>query len=122
MKKYTSPITATLTPDNWQEKINLADLSLDDALDLLGDLKAMEAFGKKIGGFMKQAVRAKMPDDEEEPIYANERWQVAVNLRSRKGGLDEDKITEDMGTEWVEDHRKPPTEYEELRLKAAPQE
>ncbi len=122
MRKYISPITAGLTPDNWQENINLANMSLDETLDLWGDFKAMEAFGKKLGGFLKQAVRAKMPDDEPEPIYENPRWQVAVNLRSRKGGLDKDLITEEMGVEWVEDHSKPSTEYEEIKLKAVPQE
>jgi len=123
MKKYISPITAALTPDNWQEKVNPADMSLDELLDLWGDFKAMEAFGKKLGGYLKQVVRSKMPEDEhDEPEYTNTRWTATVNQRERKGGLDEASIIEDMGIEWVDEHRKPPTEYEELRLKAIPQE
>lgn len=116
MKKYVSPITGTLTPDNWQDKINPKDLSLEDALDILGDFKSMMAFTKKLEGFMKQVVRSKMPD-EDEPEYTGRHFSVAVSLRSRAGGLDKPKILEEMGEDWVEEHSKPPTEYEEIRVK-----
>ena len=112
MKKYNSPITSGLTPDNWEDKINLGDLDLDQMLNLLGDFKAMESMGKKLGGFMKEAVKARMPDME----YENPYWHVIRNPRSRKGGLNEDLITEEMGEDWVEERRKPDIEYEELRL------
>jgi len=120
MKKYISPITAGLTPDNWQDKVNPADLSLDEALDLLGDFKAMVAFGKKLEGFVKEVVKSKMPDDDE-PEYTGTHWYVQVNHRTRKGGLDKEKITDEMGEDWVEEHSKPNTEYDELRLKAVEQ-
>ncbi len=112
MKKYNSPLTAGITPDNWEEKINLSELSLDDMVDLLGDFKAMESMGKKLGGFMKEVVKARMPDDE----YENARWIAIKNQRSRKGGMNEERLTEDMGEDWVESYRKPNIEYEELRL------
>lgn len=114
MKKYTSPITAGLTSDNWEEKINLSSLSLDDMLDLLGDFKQMESMGKKLGGFMKEAVKSRMPEGETE--YESPQWIVQLNERSRAGNLDEVLITEEMGEDWVEEHRKPPVEYTELRL------
>lgn len=120
MKKYVSPLTKELTPDNWKDKINLKDMSLDEMTELLADLKAMEALGKKIGGFMKEAVKARMPEGEME--YVGGSFTVTLNERSRAGGLDEDKITEEMGEGWVEDHRKPPIEYTELRLTANPEE
>ncbi len=115
-KKYISPITATLTLDNWQGKINLADMNLDDTMDLLGDLKAMEAFGKKVGGFLKEAVKAKMPEGDTE--YYGNNFCVVLSERYRAGGLDKEKITKEMGEEWVEDHSKEGTEYTELRLKS----
>ncbi len=115
MKKYVSSITAGLTLDNWQENINLSSMSLDDCLDLMGDLKAMEAFGKKVGGFIKEAVKAKMPDDEWE--YTGSHFSVALNERTRMGGLNKELITEEMGEDWVVEHSKPPTEYVEVRLK-----
>ena len=114
MKKYVSPITAGLTPDNWKEKVNLADMSLDEMTDLWGDLKAMEALGKKVGGFMKEACKARLPDDETE--FIGHHFQFELNDRYRKGGLDGDMILEEMGEAWVEDHSKEGTDYVEARL------
>lgn len=118
MKKYVSPITSELTPDNWKDLINPADLSLDEALDILGDFKAMMAFAKKLEGYMKQVTRAKMPEDDfNEPEYTGTHFSISVAQRSRVGGLDKDKITEEMGEEWVEEHSKPATEYEVISVK-----
>lgn len=114
MKKYISPLTSGLTPDNWQEKINLQDLSLDDLTDLLGDLKAMEALGKKVGGFVKEAVYGRMPEDVFE--HATNNFAFVINDRTRAGGLNKEKILEEMGEDWVEEHSNPPTEYKELRM------
>ncbi len=114
MKKYRSPITKDLTPDGWKDKINLADMSLDAMTELLADLKIMEAMGKKIGGYMKEAVKARMPEGEMEYVGAH----FIVNLKdcSRSGGLDGDKILSEMGEVWCEDRMKPDIEYTELRL------
>ncbi len=116
MKRYVSPLTKDLTPDNWKDKLVLKGLSLDDLTDLLGDLKAMEKFGKAVGGYVKEAVLARMPEGETE--YATANFAFALNDRVRAGGLDEDKIREEMGEVWVEDRRKPPIEYTELRMSA----
>ncbi len=115
-KKYASALTATITPDNWEEKLNLPQLSLDDVTDLIGDFKRMEALGKKLTGYLKSAARARMPDDED--FYEGPRFALQFNPRSRAGALDEVKITEEMGEEWTEAHRKPPIEYEEMRVSA----
>ena len=115
-RKYASALTATITPDNWEEKINLPQLSLDDVTDLIGDFKKMEALGKKMTGYLKSAARARMPDDED--FYEGPRFALQFNPRSRAGALDEVKITEEMGEEWTEAHRKPPIEYEEMRVSA----
>ncbi len=114
MKKYTSSITGGLTPDNWKDKINLSDLSLDDLTDLLGDLKAMEALGKKVGGFIKEAVYGRMPDDVFE--HATNNFAFVINERTRAGGLNREKITEEMGEDWVVEYSNPSTEYRELRM------
>lgn len=114
-RKYASPLTAKLTPDNWDEHVNVASMSLDDILDLMGDLKKMEALAKKVGGFAKEALKAKMPPGDTEFVGSN--FQVQLNDRVRKGGLNRDLITEEMGEEWVEDHSNPPTEYTEVRVK-----
>ncbi len=116
MKRYVSPLTKELTPDNWKDKVNLKSLSLDELTDLLGDLKAMEKFGKAVGGFIKEAVLARVPEGTTE--YATANFAFVLNDRVRAGGLDEDKITTEMGEGWVEDHRKPPIEYTELRMAA----
>jgi hypothetical protein len=113
-KKYTSTLTSKLTPDNWQEHINIAALSLDELTDLLGDFKAMEAFGKQLGGFLKEAVKAKLPQGQSE--FVGRHFQFVINARVRAGGLNKELITQEMGEEWVQEHSLPPTEYEELRL------
>ena len=113
-RKYVSPITAKLTPDGWQDQINLADMSLDEMTDLWGDLKAMEALGKKIGGYMKVACRARTPEGDSE--FVGSHFQFVINPRVRAGGLNRDRCLEDMGEQWVDDHSNPPTEYEEMRL------
>ncbi len=116
MVKYASTLTSTLTPDNWEEKINLPKLSLDDLTDLIGDFKRMEALGKKLTGYLKTAARARMPDDED--FYEGPRFALQFNPRSRINTLDEEAITEEMGETWTEAHRKPPIEYEEMRVSA----
>ncbi len=116
MKRYVSPLTQHLTPENWKDKLNLAELSLDGLTDLLGDLKAMEKFGKVLGGYIKEAVLARVPECTTE--YATENFAFVLNDRVRVGGLDEDKIRDEMGEVWVEDRRKPPIEYTELRMSA----
>ncbi|KKN65450.1 hypothetical protein LCGC14_0481700 [marine sediment metagenome] len=114
MKRYISPITKELTPTDWKDKINLSDMSLDEMTELLADLKVMEAMGKKVGGYMKEAVKARMPEGEME--YIGARFIVTLNDRLRSGGLDGDKILEEMGEDWCEERMKPDIEYTELRL------
>ena len=114
MKKYEHPLTKTLTPDNWKDELNLSALSLEDLSTLLGDFKAMEAFGKKVGGFIKEIVKGRMPEGEDEfdgPVF-----HIQRNHRFRAGGLDRDRIQEDMGEEWVEEYSKEGTEYDEIRV------
>jgi len=114
MKKYTSPLTAKLTPSNWEEKLNLPALSLEDRLDLLGDFKEMMKFAQKMEGYLKQAVRAAMPEDEDE--YIGHHFALQINHRVRKGGYDTERMTEDMGDDWMAQYEKPPTEYDEMRV------
>ncbi len=120
MKKYASPITKELTPGTWEDKINLADMSLDEMTELLADLKVMEAMGKKVGGYMKEAVKARMPEGEME--YTGARFIVNLKDCSRAAGLDDDKILEEMGEVWCEERMKPDIEYTELRLSAVKEE
>jgi len=113
--KYTSPLTAKLTPDTWKDKLNLKDLSLDEVTDLIGDFKEMKKFAGQLEGYLKEAIAAKMPEGETE--YKGSHWFVQFNHRVRAGALDKDRIQEEMGEEWVADHTKPPTEYVEMRMK-----
>lgn len=115
MKKYNHPLTKTLTPDNWQEKINLDALTVDDLIELLYDMRKMENFGKKLGGFLKEVIKVKcegMPEFDGRRIFAE------FSDSSRIGGLDEEAILEEMGEEWVENHRKPDSEFKVIKLKA----
>ena len=83
MRKYVSTITKDLTLDNWKDKINLSDMSLDDLTDLLGDLKAVEKLGKQVGGYIKEAIYGRMPDDTTE--HATRYFAFTINPRVRAG-------------------------------------
>lgn len=111
--KFISPLTKELSLANWKEKIDLKALSLDEMTDLLGDLRNLEKLGKKVGGFIKEAVYARV--DREKPTRAGH-YEVVVNHVVRKGGLDEAKIIDDMGEEWLAAYRKDDIEYDEVRL------
>ena len=113
MKKYVHPLTAGLTPENWKDKLNLNDLTVDDLLELLKDMRSMENFGKKLGGFLKEIIKARcegMPEYDGRTIFA------LFNESHRDGNLDLDKITEEMGEEWVEDHRKEGSDFITIKL------
>lgn len=113
-RKYKSSLTSKLTPDNWKEELNLREQSLEDLTDLVGDFKAMEKFGKQLAGYLKEVIRAKMPEDED--FFEGPHFAIQFNPRVRVGALDEDKIAEEMGDDWVADHRKPPIQYTEMRV------
>jgi hypothetical protein len=113
MKKYTHPLTKDLTPDNWKDKLNLDDLSVDDLIELLKDLRAMENFGKKLGGFLKEVIKVRCEGQEE---YEGRKLWAFFKEGYREGGLDVELITEEMGEEWVENHRKEGTEFVTIKL------
>ena len=112
MKKYTHPLTAQLTPENWKDKLDLDALSLVELANICGDLNHMEKFAKKLSGYLKEILKSKMPDDEMDTEF----WHLARNERERAGGLDRESILEEMGMEWVEEHSNPSIEYTELRI------
>lgn len=106
--------TGKLKPGNWKEHVNPKDMSLEDALDALGDAKELKKFWTQMEGFLKEIVKSKMPEGEME--YVGHHFQVVLNERVRAGGLNKELIIEEMGEEWVEEHTNEPTEYLELRL------
>ncbi len=113
MKKYIHPLTSSLTPDNWKDKINLDDMTVDDLVELLKDCRVMEAFGKKLGGFLKEVVKARCEGLEE---YDGRKIYAEFVPGYREGNLDGDLVLEEMGEEWVEEHRKEGTPYITIQL------
>ena len=113
MKKYTHSITKDLTPDNWKDKLNLADLTVDDLIELLKDMRTMENFGKKVGGFLKEVIKARCDDLEE---FDGRKIFAEFVASERAGNLDIELIEEEMGEEWVESHRKPGSEFTTIKL------
>jgi len=112
MRKYKHELTKELTPDNWKEKLNLSALDVDDIVELLYDMRKMEGLGKKIGGFLKEVLRARTDDED----YAGRMFDVLFKDGYREGNLDVDLITEEMGEEWVENHRKSGTDFVTIKL------
>jgi len=115
MKKYNHALTKGLTPENWKEKVILEALSTDDIVDLLADMRAMENFGKKLGGFFKEVLKARCPDMEE---YDSVHFFVQFKTTERVGGLNTELIQEEMGEDWVEEHRKDGSEFVTIKLQA----
>lgn len=113
MKKYVHPLTSGLTPDNWKDKLNLADLTVDDLLEILKDMRTMENFGKKLGGYLKEVLKARCDDLEE---YDGRKIYAEFVPGNRAGNLDAELITEEMGEEWVETHRKPGSDFVTIKL------
>ncbi len=115
MKKYTHELSSQLTPKNWQEKLNLKALSLDELVSIFGDMKKQEGFSKKLAGYLREIILARMPEGEDE--YDGTFWELERSFAPRIGDLDIDRITEEMGEQWVENHRKDSTEVTTLRSK-----
>jgi len=109
-----SKLVQKMTPDNWHDYLKPKEMSLEDALDALGDVKALKSFYNQMEGFLKEVVTSKMPEGETE--YTGTHFAVVLNERVRAGGLNKELLTEEFGVEWIEEHSKEPTEYMELRL------
>ena len=113
-RKYKHPLTKELQPDNWKEKINLDDLTVDDLMEILFDMRKMEGLSKKIGGFLKEVIKARCKDMEE---YDGRSIFAEFVPGYREGNLDTELILEEMGEDWVEDHRKEGTPFTTIKLK-----
>ena len=115
MKKYTHPLTKELTPDNWKDKLNLNALSTDELTSIFGDLKAMEALAKKVGGYLKEVIKTKMPKGED--VFTGTNFAIERTFSYRAGGLDRDRCLEDMGEDWIEEHSKEGSDITTIRCK-----
>lgn len=113
--KYVSPITKTLTLNNWREKIHLDDLSVPEMIDLMADCRKIQKLGKAVDGYMKEAIRARLPEGETEAH--SDFFEIEIEFCERAGGLDKDRILEEMGEEWVAEHSKDPTEFEKVTIR-----
>lgn len=113
MKKYIHPRTKDLNPDNWKDKLNLDDLSVDDLLELMKDFKTMENFGKKVAGFLREIVQSRCEGLEE---FDGRKTYTTFTPGFREGNLDVEKCTEEMGEEWVENHRKDGSNFTTVKI------
>lgn len=100
-------------PEAWDELLADEALTQDDFIEIYADFRDLEAFGKKVKGYLREVVNARLIDDEH---ITKHNVKVVRTHRVRKGGLDRELILEEMGEEWVEEHSKPDTEYDELRV------
>lgn len=100
--------------DNWREKLNLGDKSLDEIIDLLGDVKQQVKLYERMEGFLREALLARMPEGVME--YSTEAYMVQRTVGERVF-LDTGKVKEEMGEEWYQAHCKV-TPYEMVKLVA----
>ena len=111
---FRHPVSETLAPDDWQDKINLDALSHEDLMILLYDMRRMENFGKKVGNYLKEVIKARVDMGEHDEW--DRAWAELADS-SRKNGLDEERMAEDMGEEFVEKYRKPDSEFVTIKVK-----
>ncbi len=114
-RRYTSDTTRGLTEENWQAKVQAIQKAhpKDDEplLDLLGDVRAVQKLFKKVEGYLKEIINLGEGD------FTTDYWDVTLSKRYREGGLDMDRVREEMGSNWITSYTKDGTEYDELRLK-----
>ena len=114
---YLSKITGTLTLKNWEDKLTTKKLSTDELARIAYDLNQRQKRDKKMEGYVKELLRPSIPND---PLQDMELSTADVRLvlidRERAGGLDKDRIQEEMGDNWVAKFSKDPIEYQEFRM------
>lgn len=82
------------------------------------DMAEMEKLAKQLRGFLKEVIMPRLSNNPDEDVnFENDNFTVDVLNRVRAGGLDRDKILEEMGEDWVEEHSKESTEYKEMRIR-----
>lgn len=114
-RKYLSKLTSKLVPDKpLPDQINLKTMSLDDMVDLFADTKQMEAFGKKVNGYMKQALVARLPKGED--TIENENCIVTVTDTPGRVTLDGTRMQEDMGDNFMTKYEKTGDNFNTVKL------
>ena len=114
-KKYYSKLTAKLIPDKSPaEQINLKIMSVDDMLDLFADTKQMEALGKKINGYMKQALLARLPKGKDE--LSNDNFRINVTESAGRVTYDYKGMTEEMGDNFMQKFMKQGDSFNTVKL------
>ena len=114
---YASPIMRTITQDNYMDVINPHELSTDELWDLMGDMRALEKFGKKMAGFIRETLGKSALEELE---FAAPHYNVKIVERSRAGGLDSARIKDEMGMQFMEKYSKDDTSYMEVRMTRIP--
>lgn len=115
---YRSPLTKDITRDNWKEVLmpKLKSMTVDEIMALRYDMGEMEKLGKQLSGLLKEILIARLGDSME---YESDTIGLALSrvVQYRAGGLDRDRILEDMGQNFVDNYTKDGTEYEVMTIK-----
>lgn len=112
-KKYMSLVSSKLTPDGWKEQLNLKTLSVHELLDIFGDMKQMEALGKKVGGFVREVLIARGDGREIE----NDNFIFSPSDTPGKPTLDTARMEEDMGPQFMQKYRGTGDNFTTVQLK-----
>ena len=109
---YRSKKTEKLTQDNFKEILTSKDMSLDELSLINRDVNERQKLDKKVEGLSKEILQANSEDDELHTSH----YDLAWVWRERAGGLDLERLEEDMGPQFIEKYRKDPTEYQVLNF------
>jgi|SRR3990172_7440999 len=103
---------ATLNSENWKNVIVPAQLSLNQLIDLTGELKGRLKFLDKVEGYIKEVLKAKLECDKE---YNTGKW-IALQESRTKVYLAADTAKELLGEE-VYTANLTSTSYTQLTIK-----
>lgn len=103
-----------LNRENFRDILKPAKFSLQEQIDMAGELKEIAGFVKLCEGILVEAMKAREGEWEDHGL----RFQ-ATKVKKSRTSLDTGKVKEEMGDEWYQAHCKT-TEYEELRITRIP--
>ena len=111
--KYLSPLTNVLDPNKWQEQINLKNMDVEEMLCLWSDMKVMEAMAKKVNGYMRTALQARLPEGED--TWTSDCVDFITTEQGGRVTYDHERKLEDMGEQFMQKYQKQGEPYTKVQ-------
>ncbi len=103
MQDFKSDLTELLFDVDWQSHLAADKVSLDELVNIFGDMKDLEKIAKKIAGYCREMIDGRMEEDEDE--YESDYYSISRTF-SETTKLNNDLIRASETDEWIEEHSK----------------